>query len=126
MSSETSHLPHASSIHETGSLFLSETGVPSFILGLSMLNYSIAYLCHTQGVVIGVRECVGTLEMLARVCQSGDLGSEKGVGVFALEFDEVLNIVGEVLKGETRDVERIVNIVRIRDSDELELSWDVL
>jgi hypothetical protein len=126
-SSDTLHLPHAVSAHEVGNILLSETGITSFILGLSMLNYNIAYLCHTQGVQVSPQECIGTLEMLARLCQSSNLGREGGgLSVFPLEFSQVYDLVSEVLKGETRDIERILNMVKIRGTNELELSWDVL
>jgi hypothetical protein len=38
-----------------------------------------AYLCHTQGVKINVQECVGSLDMLAWLCQSPDVGKWSGI-----------------------------------------------
>ncbi|KNC99022.1 uncharacterized protein SPPG_05972 [Spizellomyces punctatus DAOM BR117] len=65
-SSEFSHLP----------LYLSDNNVEAFTVGLSMLNYNIAYLCYTQGVDIPIYQVHNTLENLALCCQAPDLGCD--------------------------------------------------
>ncbi|TPX68875.1 hypothetical protein SpCBS45565_g02803 [Spizellomyces sp. 'palustris'] len=65
-SSEFSQLP----------LYLSDNSVEAFTVGLSMLNYNIAYLCYTQGVDIPIYQVHNTLENLALCCQGPDLGCD--------------------------------------------------
>lgn len=45
-----------------------------FIHGMAMLNYSIAYICHTQGVKIPVNQTANTLQGLMAICRAPGLG----------------------------------------------------
>ncbi|TPX57715.1 hypothetical protein PhCBS80983_g03612 [Powellomyces hirtus] len=57
-------------------LYLTDNNAESFIVGLSMLNYNIAFLCHTQGVHIPIYDVPNTLENLVLCCQASNLGRE--------------------------------------------------
>lgn len=45
-----------------------------FIHGMSMLNYNIVYICHTQGVKIPSSEIANTLQCLMAICRAPKLG----------------------------------------------------
>jgi hypothetical protein len=45
-----------------------------FIHGMAMLNYNLAYLCHTQGVKIPVSQVANTLQSLMACCSAPGLG----------------------------------------------------
>ncbi|OAJ40239.1 hypothetical protein BDEG_24002 [Batrachochytrium dendrobatidis JEL423] len=64
--------------HGTKPLFTDEANTESFVTGLALLNYNIAYLCYTQGVNIPFERSVNLLENLAACCQAIDLGREFG------------------------------------------------
>ncbi|KAI8800366.1 UV radiation resistance protein and autophagy-related subunit 14-domain-containing protein [Cladochytrium replicatum] len=55
-------------------LYLADSNIDQFTIGLAMLNYDIAYLCWTQGVQVPFVRMANTLENLARCCQSPQLG----------------------------------------------------
>ncbi|KAJ3162829.1 hypothetical protein HDU86_003803 [Geranomyces michiganensis] len=57
-------------------LYLTDTNADAFIVGLAMLNYNVAFLCHSQGVIVPIYEVPNTLENLVACCQSPDLGRE--------------------------------------------------
>ncbi|KAJ3038827.1 hypothetical protein HDV00_000315 [Rhizophlyctis rosea] len=61
---ETSQMP----------LYLTDTNADSFTVGLSMLNFDIAYVCYTQGLDIPMQQVPHTLENLALICQAVHLG----------------------------------------------------
>lgn len=45
-----------------------------FIHGMAMLNYSIVYICHTQGVKIPVNQSANTLQGLMAITRANGLG----------------------------------------------------
>ncbi|KAI8078023.1 UV radiation resistance protein and autophagy-related subunit 14-domain-containing protein [Gilbertella persicaria] len=57
-------------------LFLEEDdkNFKRFVVGMAMLNYNLAYLCHTQGVKIPVSQVVNTLQSLMACCRAPGLG----------------------------------------------------
>ncbi|KAJ3313807.1 hypothetical protein HDU76_002547 [Blyttiomyces sp. JEL0837] len=57
-------------------LFLTDSNLDAFTVGLSMLNYDIAYLCHSQGVTIPIHQVPNTLENLALCCRAANLGCD--------------------------------------------------
>ncbi|KAJ3104312.1 hypothetical protein HDU97_009388 [Phlyctochytrium planicorne] len=57
-------------------LYLTDTNIEAFIVGISMLNFNIAYLCHTQGVTIPISNISNTLENLALCCRATKLGQD--------------------------------------------------
>ncbi|KAJ3083120.1 hypothetical protein HK102_001244, partial [Quaeritorhiza haematococci] len=57
-------------------LYLTDNNIERFTTGLSMLNYDIAYLCHTQGVQIKFQQVPHSLENLAMCCQATFLGRD--------------------------------------------------
>ncbi|KAJ3094044.1 hypothetical protein HK100_006300 [Physocladia obscura] len=57
-------------------LFLTETNLNTFTIGLAMLNYDIVYLCWTQGVSIPLHQAANTLENLAACCRAQKLGRD--------------------------------------------------
>ncbi|KAI9193417.1 UV radiation resistance protein and autophagy-related subunit 14-domain-containing protein [Polychytrium aggregatum] len=57
-------------------LWLTDTNIESFTVGLSMLNYNIAYLCFSQGVEISLQQLPNTLENLVLCCQAPSLGCD--------------------------------------------------
>ncbi|KAJ3172331.1 hypothetical protein HDU87_007926 [Geranomyces variabilis] len=57
-------------------LYLTDSNADAFIVGLAMLNYNVAFLCHSQGVLIPIYDVPNTLENLVACCQAPDLGRE--------------------------------------------------
>jgi hypothetical protein len=57
-------------------LFLDEEdkNFKRFTIGMAMLNYNIAYLCHTQGVPIPLSLVTNTLQNLMSCCRARELG----------------------------------------------------
>ncbi|KAJ3051111.1 hypothetical protein HK097_007911, partial [Rhizophlyctis rosea] len=55
-------------------LYLTDTNADAFTVGLSMLNFDIAYVCYTQGLDIPLAQVPHTLENLAGACQAAHLG----------------------------------------------------
>ncbi|ORZ14774.1 UV radiation resistance protein and autophagy-related subunit 14-domain-containing protein [Absidia repens] len=45
-----------------------------FLIGVSMLNYNIVYLCYTQGVHIPLSQVANTLQNLLACCNAPGLG----------------------------------------------------
>ncbi|KAI9307887.1 UV radiation resistance protein/autophagy-related protein 14 [Cunninghamella echinulata] len=45
-----------------------------FLIGISMLNYDIAYLCYTQGVDIPLSQVANALQNILACCNSPQLG----------------------------------------------------
>jgi hypothetical protein len=74
----------------TIALSLSESSVDLFVIGLSILNYNIAYLCHTQRISIPLDQTHETLEMLAKCCSSSELGKQNTVEPFEMELEHVI------------------------------------
>ncbi|KAI8382471.1 UV radiation resistance protein and autophagy-related subunit 14-domain-containing protein [Blakeslea trispora] len=69
-----------------------------FVVGMAMLNYNLAYLCHTQGVEIPLSQIANTLQSLMACCRSPHLGIQSHAlyyqGLrdlnFPIEFHQVL------------------------------------
>ncbi|KAF9905660.1 hypothetical protein EC991_001490 [Linnemannia zychae] len=59
-------------------LYLTESNLMPFTVGLAHLNYNIAYLCHSQGVHITLAKAPNTLENLLACCNSPNLGRYTG------------------------------------------------
>jgi hypothetical protein len=59
---------------------------------MSILNYNIAYLCHTQQISIPLDQTHETLEMLAKCCSSSELGKNSGAQTpsFDVELEHVI------------------------------------
>ncbi|KAG2233141.1 hypothetical protein INT48_001634 [Thamnidium elegans] len=59
-------------------LFLEEDdkNFKKFIHGMSMLNYNIVYICHTQGVKIPSTDIANTLQCLMSICSAPKLGMQ--------------------------------------------------
>ncbi|KAF0396327.1 uv radiation resistance associated protein [Gigaspora margarita] len=55
-------------------LYLTDKNSEDFTIGMAMLNYNIAYLCHTQGVDIPYSRVSHTLQNLFLCCQAANLG----------------------------------------------------
>ncbi|KAI9323714.1 UV radiation resistance protein/autophagy-related protein 14 [Dichotomocladium elegans] len=55
-------------------LFLDDKNFRRFTIGMAMLNYNIAYLCHTQGVEISLSQVTNILQALMLCCRSPRLG----------------------------------------------------
>ncbi|CAG8599544.1 9381_t:CDS:2, partial [Ambispora leptoticha] len=55
-------------------LFLTDHNLEHFTFGMAMLNYNIAYLCHSQGVDIPFNKVPYTLQNLYLCCNSVNLG----------------------------------------------------
>ncbi|KAI8853899.1 hypothetical protein BC829DRAFT_381585 [Chytridium lagenaria] len=55
-------------------LYLSDSNIEAFTVGLAMLNFDIAYLCHSQGVVLPISGIPNTLENLALCCRASKMG----------------------------------------------------
>ncbi|KAI8370755.1 UV radiation resistance protein/autophagy-related protein 14 [Choanephora cucurbitarum] len=51
-----------------------EKNFKRFVVGMAMLNYNLAYLCHTQGVNIPLSQVANTLQSLMACCRSPHLG----------------------------------------------------
>ncbi|KAI8329501.1 UV radiation resistance protein/autophagy-related protein 14 [Chlamydoabsidia padenii] len=45
-----------------------------FLIGISMLNYNIVYLCYTQGIQIPLSQVANTLQNLMACCDAPGLG----------------------------------------------------
>ncbi|KAI8148887.1 UV radiation resistance protein and autophagy-related subunit 14-domain-containing protein [Fennellomyces sp. T-0311] len=81
-------------------LFLDDKNLRRFAIGMAMLNYDIAYLCHSQGVEIPVSQVVNPLQALMACCRSPRLGMRSHVSMyqgirstdFQLEFQQVLKM----------------------------------
>ncbi|RCH88523.1 hypothetical protein CU098_004398 [Rhizopus stolonifer] len=81
-------------------LFLEEDdkNFKRFVVGMAMLNYNLAYLCHTQGVKIPVSQVVNTLQSLMACCRAPGLGIQSHAlyyqGLrdldFPIDFQQVL------------------------------------
>ncbi|KAJ3346017.1 hypothetical protein HDU83_003513 [Entophlyctis luteolus] len=57
-------------------LFLTATNIEAFTIGLTLLNYDIAYLCWTQGVTVPLHLGASSLENLAACCRASGLGRD--------------------------------------------------
>jgi len=55
-------------------LFLTDENLEGFTVGMAMLNYNIAYLCHTQGIEIPYLKVPHTLHNLFLCCHASNLG----------------------------------------------------
>ncbi|KAI9142242.1 UV radiation resistance protein/autophagy-related protein 14, partial [Paraphysoderma sedebokerense] len=55
-------------------LYLTEDNFESFLFALAMLNYNVAYLCHTQGIEIPLQKTPQTLANLMSICKATELG----------------------------------------------------
>lgn len=56
------------------SLILSQNQQEDFVNGISMLNFNILFICASQNVEIPFQECTKTLDMLAKLLSSMNLG----------------------------------------------------
>ncbi|KAI9487929.1 UV radiation resistance protein/autophagy-related protein 14 [Zychaea mexicana] len=68
--SATAKLRHSSKMP----LFLDDKNLRRFTIGMAMLNYDIAYLCHSQGVEIQLSQVANSLQALMACCRSQRLG----------------------------------------------------
>ncbi|KAI9275630.1 UV radiation resistance protein and autophagy-related subunit 14-domain-containing protein [Phascolomyces articulosus] len=81
-------------------LFLDDKNLRRFTIGMAMLNYDIAYLCHTQGVEIPLSQVTNALQALMACCRSQRLGLRSHISLyqgirsidFPLEFHQVLKM----------------------------------
>ncbi|CAO3643928.1 unnamed protein product [Mucor hiemalis] len=81
-------------------LFLEEDdkNFKKFIHGMAMLNYSIVYICHTQGVKIPVNQSANTLQGLMAISRATGLGVQSHALYYQhirdldcpIEYDQVL------------------------------------
>jgi hypothetical protein len=55
-------------------LALTPTNGESFLVGMAVLNYNLAFLCFSQGVEISLEKTTATLDLLAGLCESPQLG----------------------------------------------------
>ncbi|KAG0170730.1 hypothetical protein DFQ28_001653 [Apophysomyces sp. BC1034] len=69
-------------------LYLDDKNLKRFTIGIAMLNYDIAYLCHTQGVEIPISKVSNTLQGLMACCRSHQLG----VHSHTLAYQGLLNV----------------------------------
>lgn len=72
---------------------------------------------------------MNTLENLARLCQSVNLGADvtaSNLSPFTVNFQQLHRVVTEVCKGETREMSRIIDDIIIRESNELETEYEVI
>ncbi|KAG2223582.1 hypothetical protein INT45_001664 [Circinella minor] len=81
-------------------LFLDDKNLRRFTIGMAMLNYDIAYLCHTQGIEIPLSQVTNALQALMACCRSPRLGLQSHISLyqgirsidFQLEFHQVLKM----------------------------------
>ncbi|CAG8443380.1 4107_t:CDS:2 [Diversispora eburnea] len=72
-----------------------------FTVGMAMLNYDIAYLCHTQGVDIPFHKVTNTLRNLYHCCRAPNLGRSGHLTAmnrifdrsFGLDFEQLLRLM---------------------------------
>ncbi|CAG8558085.1 5754_t:CDS:2 [Ambispora gerdemannii] len=81
-------------------LFLTDQNLEYFTYGMAMLNYNIAYLCHSQGVDIPFNKVPYTLQNLYLCCNSVNLGRYSHLTTlsaseqtFALDFEQLVGIM---------------------------------
>ncbi|KAG9303664.1 hypothetical protein G9A89_018561 [Geosiphon pyriformis] len=81
-------------------LFLTDHNSQLFTVGMAMLNYNIAYLCHSQGVEIPFNKVPYTLRNLYHCCHSVNLGRYSHLTTlsaseqtFALDFEQLVRIM---------------------------------
>ncbi|CAB5306568.1 unnamed protein product [Rhizophagus irregularis] len=82
-------------------LFLTAENLESFTVGMAMLNYNIAYLCHTQGIEIPYHKVPHTLHNLFHCCNAPNLGRYGHLTAlnripdqsFNLDFQEVVRVM---------------------------------
>ncbi|KAJ3217003.1 hypothetical protein HDU67_008648 [Dinochytrium kinnereticum] len=51
-------------------LYLTDSNIDAFTAGLAMLNFDIAFICYSQGVIIPIHNIPNTLENLALCCRA--------------------------------------------------------
>ncbi|KAI8877928.1 hypothetical protein K501DRAFT_277979 [Backusella circina FSU 941] len=83
-------------------LFLDEEdkNFKRFTIGMAMLNYNIAYLCHTQGVEIPLSQVTNTLQSLMACCRAHELGIKSHALIyqgikdleFSMDFQQVVRM----------------------------------
>ncbi|CAJ0758038.1 10457_t:CDS:2, partial [Entrophospora sp. SA101] len=86
-----------------------------FIIGMSMLNYNIAFLCHTQGIEIPFHQISHTLENLYLCCTAPNLGLCDHLAAlnrlydhsFSIKFDDVVRIMNSLLKPKVQKDNRL-------------------
>jgi len=82
-------------------LFLTAENLESFTVGMAMLNYNIAYLCHTQGIEIPYHKVPHTLHNLFLCCNASNLGRYGHLTAlnripdqsFNLDFQDVVRVM---------------------------------
>ncbi|CAG8464502.1 15257_t:CDS:2 [Funneliformis caledonium] len=82
-------------------LFLTVENLEGFTVGMAMLNYNIAYLCHTQGIEIPYHKVPHTLHNLFLCCHASNLGRyghlteiyRQPDQSFNLDFQEVVRMM---------------------------------
>ncbi|KAJ3335677.1 hypothetical protein HDU91_002077, partial [Kappamyces sp. JEL0680] len=67
-------------------LVLDVSNSDSFVVGFSVLNYNLAYLCASQDVPVPLDRTSATLDLLACLCEAPNLGSP-GPKTLPLEYD---------------------------------------
>ncbi|CAG8464196.1 25837_t:CDS:2 [Dentiscutata erythropus] len=73
-------------------LYLADRNSEDFTIGMAMLNYNIAYLCHTQGVDIPYPRVSHTLQNLFLCCQAANLGRMGHLTALNRIFDQSFNL----------------------------------
>ncbi|CAG8594195.1 8577_t:CDS:2 [Acaulospora morrowiae] len=114
-------------------LVLNDRNLERFTVGMAMLNYDIAYLCHTQGVEIASHKVPHTLQNLYLCCQAPNLGRSGHLTAlnrifdqsFSLDFEEVLRMMFALRNGtETKDGIIDKNIPGVSISDYIEEDFE--
>ncbi|ORX55124.1 hypothetical protein DM01DRAFT_1031632 [Hesseltinella vesiculosa] len=73
-----------------------------FLTAIAMLNYDVAYLCHTQGIDIPLSQVANTLQNLMTCCQAPNLGIRSHATIYqglmemqySVDFQQVLRQTG--------------------------------
>ncbi|CAG8646860.1 25117_t:CDS:2 [Cetraspora pellucida] len=92
-------------------LYLTDRNSEDFTVGMAMLNYNIAYLCHTQGVDIPHTRISHTLQNLFLCCQAANLGRMGHLTAlnrifdqsFSLDFEDVVRRMFVWINGNGRE-----------------------
>ncbi|KAG2174314.1 hypothetical protein INT43_004337 [Umbelopsis isabellina] len=86
--------------HSKMPLYLSDYNLRKYVVGMAMLNYDIAYLCHTQEVEIPTSQVTNSLQNLMLCCKANNLGDRSHTTIFhpvkdrsfSLDFNQVLRL----------------------------------
>ncbi|OZJ05433.1 hypothetical protein BZG36_01611 [Bifiguratus adelaidae] len=120
-------------------LFLTDQNTHYFTIGLAMLNYDIAYLCHTQGLEIPMQRVANMLQNLSSCCRSRTLGRYSHHAIinslpdqsFSLNFNQVLRMTSGYASPLQENHFVQINDLAEHDSDnETEIdandTWDIV